>query len=100
MCCCLWSDLDSFILGGRTQGLVSSNDTSSFIGYRECEGFTSTKARRLQSTISMLLPSCDDSDNQFNGNNQDANESSESSTIRMIMDVSIAKMKSDNLLFL
>ena len=59
--------------------MVSTNDTTTFIGYRECEGFTSTEARQLQSSISMMLPSCDDSDNQFSGNNQDANDSSESS---------------------
>ena len=28
--CCLWSDLDYFILGGRTQKMVSTNNTSSF----------------------------------------------------------------------
>ena len=77
--CCLWSDLDSFILGGRTQGLMDTNDITSFIGYRECEGFTSTEARRLQSSISMSLPSHDDCDNQFSGNNEDADDSSESS---------------------
>ena len=61
--------LDSFIVEGRTQGMVSTNDTCSFLGYRECEGFTSTEARQLQTSIM---------NNQFSGNEQDADDSSES----------------------
>ncbi len=65
----MWSELDSFILGGRAQGFGSSSESSSFVGYRECEGFTSTEARQLQTSIM---------DNQFSGNEQDEDDSSES----------------------
>ncbi len=77
--CCLWSELDSFILEGRTQGMVSTNDNTSFIGYRECEGYTSPEARRFQASISKPLPSHDDCRNQFSVNNEDDDDSSESS---------------------
>ena len=43
--CCLWSELDSFIGESRTQGMVSTNDNTSLMGYRECEGYTLPKAR-------------------------------------------------------
>ena len=77
--CCLWSELDSFIVEGRTQGMVSTNDNTSFMGYRECEGYTSPKARRLQDSISKSLPTPDDSGDQFSVHNQDCFDSSESS---------------------
>ena len=56
-------------------GLIQQKQDNCRVAY----GFTSTEARRLQSSISMSLPSCEDSDNQFSGNNQDTNDSSESS---------------------
>ncbi len=79
---------------------MSTNDTSSFIDYREREGFTSTEARRLQSSILMSLPSCDDSDNQLLVTIKLPMTHMNHQTICMISDVSIAEMKSDNLLFL
>ena len=75
--CCLWSELDSFIVEGRTQGMVSTNDTSSFLRYRECEGYTSPKARRMQDCISKSLPSPDNYGHQCSDLNQNSFDSSE-----------------------
>jgi len=59
--------------------MVSTNDNTSFIDYRECEGYTSPEARQLQASISKPLPSHDDCGNQFSVNNEDDDDSSESS---------------------
>ena len=58
---------------------MSTNDNTSFIGFRECEGYTSPEARRLQANISKPLPSHDDCGHQFSINNEDDDDSSESS---------------------
>jgi hypothetical protein len=69
--CCLSSELEAFIVGGRKQGLITTDERGSFTGYRNSEGFTSREAQRMQTNISLSSQKCDGFDDQYSGHELD-----------------------------
>jgi hypothetical protein len=75
--CCLSSELEGFIVGGRIHGSITKGERGSFTGYRDSEGFTSREAQRMQTNISLSSQKCDSLEDKYSGEEPD-DESSES----------------------